>query len=607
MIKKLIETIIATLLAILLALPVPVLAIWSNTPISFPGEINLTPVYPQNISNAPSQVDVGYNITYETNPSNSWTAAQTTTAGTNISSAGISGSASQVPNVTALRMSIIGSNIPNNASSTTYEVSTVNNGWQEAQTTSSGTGIVNASITGNVGQSTALNGIKITLNNMPGYAVTYQTYVQNLGWTNIATTESGTPIANASIAGNINKSLPITAVRITIEKSTPYNFAQVSSNGSSIGTNNPLVVTANNPAAVTISNVDINGNVIPVTSSEANNGTSVAFALQDSNGGSFYASSNGPQIQYITIPVGSSSATVYYKNSTNKSITGNIAAVTPLNTGITFNSWGTVTAGREDFYTIGLKGDLQDFNGTLPISITGGQNNGNQIPTYPTTATFSYGEATILIDLVNTSPQTLTATVNNTNSNVSVTPVEGKNSLLSINTKSLILSAKNKVYYNGKLLNPNTVTYTQGTAIAKYFSAIEYNYDGEIVIFFTPALSSELSSSATILKNIKSTLTSEISRNQNALNLNNIASIGGNIENAVAQLNSSSNNYNGQLTQNQKEMIQWETAQAIQQSSITGNPISSCAHAPALSPNLTLAANQVAKCIIQLILSVFFA
>jgi uncharacterized protein YjdB len=96
--------------------------------------------------------------------------------------------------------------------SITYEAHVQKIGWQAAES--------NGAQAGTTGKSLRVEALKITLNGMSGYNVKYRAYVQNIGWQPWQTTENGTNIADAAIAGTVGKSLRVEAVEIAIEKTT---------------------------------------------------------------------------------------------------------------------------------------------------------------------------------------------------------------------------------------------------------------------------------------------------------------------------------------------------------------------------------------------------
>jgi uncharacterized protein YjdB len=71
---------------------------------------------------------------------------------------------------------------------------------------------------GTTGKSLRLEALRITISGLTGYAVKYRVYVQCIGWMEWQTTQNGTSISDAAVAGTTGKSLRIEAVEIEIVK-----------------------------------------------------------------------------------------------------------------------------------------------------------------------------------------------------------------------------------------------------------------------------------------------------------------------------------------------------------------------------------------------------
>ncbi|MDD3225262.1 MAG: hypothetical protein PHX70_11280 [Clostridium sp.] len=272
MIKKIVYIFLLTVLIISIATSLPITA-----------EAALVPT---NSSNTASNIYIppagGYQIQYQASQigGTTWTQSQTINWGTPINNSGSIGVTTLSPNgppffIHGLRMSVLSSNgvqIPPGAS-ITYQVYTRNNynwtsGWQSPQTTNANTNISNAAVAGSSTDSNVyINAVRITLNNMPGYEVKYQTFITNSGWSNIATTKNSISIQNASILGtnygdelNSNgpmpTNIPILGIRMTIQQSMPFGQR-----------NQLLFMTPNAMALSTASKVYYNGNLVTPNSS----------------------------------------------------------------------------------------------------------------------------------------------------------------------------------------------------------------------------------------------------------------------------------------------------------------------------------------------------
>ncbi|WP_156807290.1 beta strand repeat-containing protein [Effusibacillus pohliae] len=274
--------------------------------------------------------------------------------------------------------------------------------------------------------------------------------------------------ATITVTDLTNPSVPALTVSLTVVQG-PVNNGAVGVNGAVIGANNPLTVAADTPVAVTIYNVDMGNNPVPVTATEAHGATSAVFALGDTNGGEFRATPNGARITYVSIPVGQSSTTVYYVNHTAGTYTSGLTATTPNNaTGVTVSPASTgPNVGAVDNLTVTLNG-ANTFNGTLPITISGAVNSPNgTAPVLATTATFTNGTATVPVQLYSATTQNLTVSVAGyTSPAVAVTPVAGALNSATVTYSATTVAATGSLSaptLSGKDSYGNTVTPSGGS------------------------------------------------------------------------------------------------------------------------------------------------
>jgi len=168
-----------------------------------------------------------YGITYEGHVQNiGWQKPARTTIGdqTDISLVQEAGTDGQWLRVEALKLS--GTNLPAGAS-ITYQAHVQNKGWMDAVTTIGNTAIESAKEAGTDGLGLRVEAFKITLQGLPGYAVKYQTHVQNKGWMDAVETENGTAITSASEAGTDGLGLRMEALRIELVKTETEKTAEI--------------------------------------------------------------------------------------------------------------------------------------------------------------------------------------------------------------------------------------------------------------------------------------------------------------------------------------------------------------------------------------------
>ncbi|WP_242841095.1 SH3 domain-containing protein [Clostridium akagii] len=167
-----------------------------------------------------------YGISYEGHVQNIGWQEPVTTIGdqADITAASEAGTDGKGLRVEALK--ITGTNLPQGVS-ITYQGHVQNIGWQPAVTTNGNTAIASASEAGTDGKGLRVEALKITLNGLPGYAIEYQTHVENIGWQAPVQTVNGTAITGASEAGTDGKGLRMEALRIEIVKTASEKVAEV--------------------------------------------------------------------------------------------------------------------------------------------------------------------------------------------------------------------------------------------------------------------------------------------------------------------------------------------------------------------------------------------
>lgn len=83
-------------------------------------------------------------------------------------------------------------------------------GWQFVE--------ANGGIAGTRGRALRIEAFRITLVNMPGYAVQYRAYVQHVGWQAWKTTKNGTALGRAALAGTTGRRLRVEAIQIRLRQ-----------------------------------------------------------------------------------------------------------------------------------------------------------------------------------------------------------------------------------------------------------------------------------------------------------------------------------------------------------------------------------------------------
>lgn len=205
-------------LSMLIALSLVTSTIFSTVAFADTTATTTTPV-----TTAPAST---YAVAYEGQVQNiGWQSPVTTTGDqADISTVDIAGTVQKALRVEAVK--IAGTNLPAGAS-ITYQAQVQNEGWLNAVTSDSTTTVDNAPIGGTVHKGERVEAFKLTLNGLPGYAIKYQTQVQNIGWQDAVTTENGTDISNAALAGTVHLGLRMEALRIQIVKTDAEKAAEV--------------------------------------------------------------------------------------------------------------------------------------------------------------------------------------------------------------------------------------------------------------------------------------------------------------------------------------------------------------------------------------------
>lgn len=168
-----------------------------------------------------------YGVEYQGHVQNiGWQTPTAITLGekTDISLAAEAGTNGKSLRVEALKLT--GINLPAGAS-IEYQAQVQNKGWMPAVTTLGDTPIADAEEAGTDGKSLRVETFKITLHGVPGYAIEYQTHVQNRGWMPAVQTENGTNIADAKEAGTVGQSLRMEALKIEIVKTDAEKLVEV--------------------------------------------------------------------------------------------------------------------------------------------------------------------------------------------------------------------------------------------------------------------------------------------------------------------------------------------------------------------------------------------
>lgn len=130
--------------------------------------------------------------------------------------AGTSGTVGKALRVEALKLK--GTNLPEGAS-IEYRVHQQTFGWSNVAKDGAEAGVT--------GKAKRAEAVQITLKGMPGYAIKYQVHVQKKGWMDAVTTENGTEVDEAAVAGTTGQALRIEAIRIQIVKTDAEKTAEV--------------------------------------------------------------------------------------------------------------------------------------------------------------------------------------------------------------------------------------------------------------------------------------------------------------------------------------------------------------------------------------------
>lgn len=182
-----------------------------------PVEDAQTPV--EEVTVAPAST---YAVTYDTHiQSRGWNKSVKVVTGdqediTAFKDAGTSGTIGRSLRVEALKVS--GVNLPEGAS-IEYRVHQQSFGWSKTASNGEEAGVT--------GKGKRAEAVQITLKGMPGYAIKYQVHVQSKGWMDAVTTENGTEVEAAKVAGTTGESKRIEAIRIQIVKTDAEKTAEV--------------------------------------------------------------------------------------------------------------------------------------------------------------------------------------------------------------------------------------------------------------------------------------------------------------------------------------------------------------------------------------------
>lgn len=112
---------------------------------------------------------------------------------------------------------ISGANLPKGAS-ITYKAHSQNKGWMDAVTTEAGTPVDEAEMAGTKGEGLRLEALRLTLNGMPGYALKVSVHVQNKGWMKAVTIKNGSDLDKTDIVGTEGEGLRLEGIKIQIVK-----------------------------------------------------------------------------------------------------------------------------------------------------------------------------------------------------------------------------------------------------------------------------------------------------------------------------------------------------------------------------------------------------
>ena len=129
----------------------------------------------------------------------------------------ISGNASHLFAVQAVKMNLTGSSSIPKGAKLSYKVYLRNHGWQNV--------VSNGTLAGSSKAGLAIEAIKVSVSGLTGYSVRYQVYLQSKKWLGWQTTKNGTGIDSAIASGAAGKNLMIQAIRVQIIK--PVTSASV--------------------------------------------------------------------------------------------------------------------------------------------------------------------------------------------------------------------------------------------------------------------------------------------------------------------------------------------------------------------------------------------
>lgn len=301
-----------------------------------------------------------------------------------------------------------------------------------------------------------------------GSVQTLTTTSSSSGQVTLPTLVAGTAgSATITVKDISDPAMPSTSFTVNVIPGVVYGNADVFYNGKIVNSTNEVTVAANSPIAIQVTNVDKEGDPVPVA------GGNQIVALSDaSNSGAFTATLGGGPITYATIPTGQTSVTVYYVNSTagtynlsgdTTDVGQSLAVTTP-----------TVTAGTSAAYTLTLSGHgASTFSGTLPLSVTGAVNSPNgTAPTLPTSATFTDGTATVDATLTSTASQTLSFATDGLTASTTESPAAAAVATFTVATPSTqtvgtsyTTTVKAEDAYGNLTDNTGTIT-VSGTALA---------------------------------------------------------------------------------------------------------------------------------------------
>jgi Bacterial surface proteins containing Ig-like domains len=96
--------------------------------------------------------------------------------------------------------------------SVSYQTYLHGRGWQKAATNGVTSGLSSSGL--------YLEGLRVTITGIAGYSVTYRVYQQGKGWQSWKSTNGGTAVAAAAVAGSPGKNIRISAVQIKVNKIT---------------------------------------------------------------------------------------------------------------------------------------------------------------------------------------------------------------------------------------------------------------------------------------------------------------------------------------------------------------------------------------------------